>query len=335
MQTIVLRQWGQADILKVEEAPGPAPQSLGADEVLLDVHYSGINFADIIMRLGFYQDAPPRPFTPGYEVSGIIQAVGRDVTNVKVGDEVFAGTFFGGYASQVKLPSWQVIPRPSHLTLKESAGLTVAFLTANSALFGMGRVRAGDKVMIDCATGGVGTMALELLKGMGVEVLGLTSSAGKKDFIRSFGARAMTHEEFYADPKEKDYDMILNSQGGSTLKKHLSKLAPTGRVVCLGVAEGITGKRNPIALLKTVFAMWNLSVLKLFDMNSGLFGLNALKLMENTEWIKARMGDFKLIEEKKIRPVIGATFKASEAAQAHKMIETRQARGKVLLSWKE
>ncbi len=337
MRCIPIVSFGEAKTLKVcELSPSEIKQkeTLADDEVLIEVHYSGINFADIVMRLGFYPDAPPRPFVPGYEVSGVVKKIGAKVGNCNIGDKVYAGTFFGGHSDYVKIPQWQVLKLPAHLGLEQAAGVPVAFITAYNAFFRMGRVQDGDKIMLDCASGGVGSMALFLLKGMKVDVLGLTSSPSKKSSIEKWGARAMTHEEF-AKSNELDFNFILNSQGGKSIRKHFSHLAPTGRIVCLGVSEGIKeGKRDYLQILKTVISMPRFSVMELFNHNKGVFALNALHLMENQEWIKKRMADFNIIEEKKIVPFIGEIYQAEDVAQAHKALENKKVTGKVLLQWR-
>lgn len=337
MKHIPILKFGEAKTLKVLDLSSKEQaekEDLKEGEVLIEVHFSGINFADIIMRLGFYSDAPPKPFTPGYEVSGIVSKVGNKVTKVRPGDRVYAGTFFGGYSDYVKVPDWQAIPLPSHLSLEQGACLPVAFITSYHFLFSMARVRMGDKIMIDCATGGVGTMALLLLKNEKIDVVGLTSSPSKKKYVEELGARAMTHAEFFQS-KEKDFDFILNSQGGKTIRQHFNLLAPNGRIVCLGISGGINdGKRDILSILKTVVTMPRFSVIELFNHNKGVFALNALHLMKNEEWIKKRMKDFDLIESKKISPHVGAIFKAEEVEQAHRAIENKKITGKVLLQWR-
>src|SRR5262245_16536469 len=124
---IVIEKYGSAKALKLRDLTPRAPAD---DEVAIDVAYSGVNFADIQMRLGFYPDAPKRPFVPGYEVSGKIAAVGKGVTGLAVGDAVVAGTYFGGYASNVTVPAHQVFKLPAAIDLAAGAALPVAFFTA-------------------------------------------------------------------------------------------------------------------------------------------------------------------------------------------------------------
>jgi len=305
-------------------------EKLKSDEIIIDVHYSGINFADVVMRLGMYKDAPPKPFTPGYEVSGIVLKVGSKVSNFKVGDRVMAGTRFGGYTSKLKVPSWQVIKLNQNLNLQEGASVPVNFITAHIALHEFGRIRANDKILIDCATGGVGVFCIQMAKNVGAQVIGLTSSADKKDFINELGAIAFTHDEFEAS-NEKDFDFILNSRGGSSIKKQYRLLSKSGKLCCIGLQEAIRdGKSNIFLKLKSVFSTPIYPLLMLVMNSKSVGGFNALDYFEDQEWM---MKNLKIMENSQCKPHVGAVFDASEVGLAHEFLEQRKARGKVLLKW--
>jgi NADPH2:quinone reductase len=328
---VAIEKYGPAHTLRLREEPARDP---GAGEVAIDVAYSGVNFADIQMRLGFYPDAPKRPFVPGYEVSGRVAAVGPDVDGLRVGDPVAAGTYFGGYASRVVIPAAQVLRVPSGIGLDAAAALPVNFFTAHVALFEMARVRAGDRVLIECATGGVGVLAMQLARQAGAEVTGLTTSAHKKAFIESYGAIALTRGEFKADPARRGYDLVLNASGGAEIKWQRARLGITGRMVCIGVSSGVKdGKRNlprmAIAALRTP----RISVLKLFDENTGIYALNALHVLRDPAWIARLTAAFDDFTRLGVAPHVGKVFPADEVARAHAYLETRQATGKVLLAW--
>lgn len=331
-QQIAIEKYGPATTLAVREQT--ADRGVGDDEVAIAVKYSGINFADIQMRLGFYPDAPKKPFVPGYEVSGYIEEVGKNVTNFKPGDRVVAGTYFGGYQSRVTVPAYQAFPLPAGVDLAEGAAIPVCFFTAQIALFEMGRVRAGDKVLIECATGGVGTLAIQMAKHVGAEVVGLTTTPAKKSYIEELGATAYTRDEFYADASLTGFDFILNASGGKEVKRQLKRLGLTGRMVCIGVNSGVKdGKRNIFRMVKAVLQMPRLSVLKMFDANAGVFGLNALRVLEDETWVRRLTESLATIEDMQLKPHVGKVFPSNEVAQAHEYLQTRQAKGKVLLSW--
>src|SRR5688572_30444532 len=328
---IGIDQVGTAQTLKLREIAPPAP---GDGEVAIAVAYSGINFADIQMRLRFYPDAPKKPFVPGYEVSGKVTAVGRNVTDVKPGDAVVAGTYFGGYSSHVTIPSRQVFRLPTTIDLAAGAALPVNYFTAQLALFEMARVRKGDRVLIECATGGVGVLAIQMARHAGAEVTGLTTSPHKKGFIEELGAKAYTRDEFQADTSLRGYDMILNSSGGKFINWQRARLGITGRMVCIGISSGVKdGKRNYLRIATAALQTPRISVLKLFDANTGIYALNALHVLQDEKWVERLTKAMVGVEQMSLRPHVGKVFKAENVAEAHSFLETKQATGKVLLSW--
>ena len=319
---------GPATVLQVQEAD--FDDEVASDEVIIDVKYSGINFADIMMRLGLYRDAPKKPFIPGYEVSGVVAKVGSAVTKFKVGDEVMAGTRFGGYVNCIKLPDWQVLNLPEGFNLQEGAALPVNFITAYIALQEFGRIRQGDKALIDSATGGVGVVFLQMCQQAGASAVGLTTTPAKKEFIESFGATAYTREEF-DQSDEKDFDFILNSSGGKTLKAQYQLLSKSGKLCCIGLQSMIkNGRGGFFSMLRAALASPWFPILKLVVESKSVSGFNALKYFDDDPWMKKHLYQ---IEKTNIRPHIGDIFKASEAAQAHEHLQQRKAKGKVLLQW--
>jgi len=330
-QQIAIEKFGSASTLHVQDL---APRPPADDEVAIDVAYSGVNFADIQMRLGFYPDAPKKPFVPGYEVSGTITALGRNVKDLSVGDRVVAGTYFGGYASHVTIPARQVFKLPSGVDLAGGAALPVNYFTAQLALFEMARVRAGDRVLIECATGGVGVLATQMARHAGAEVTGLTTSPHKKGFIEALGAKAYTREEFRADASLRGYDMILNASGGAEINWQRARLGITGRMVCIGISSGVKdGKRNFARIATAALRTPRISVLKLFDANTGIFALNALHVLQDPAWVEKLTRSMTRIEEMHLEPHVGKVFPAAEVGAAHAFLETKQATGKVLLQW--
>ena len=330
-QDIVIEKFGSAQTLKLREI---APRTPSDDEVAIEVAYSGINFADIQMRLGFYPDAPKKPFVPGYEVSGKVTAVGKHVTDVKPGDAVVAGTYFGGYASHVTIPARQVFRLPTSIDLAAGAALPVNYFTAQLALFEMARIRRGDRVLIECATGGVGVLATQMARHAGAEVTGLTTSPHKKAFIESLGAKAVTREEFRADATLTNYDFILNASGGAEIQWQRARLGLTGRMVCVGISSGVKdGKRNFARIALAALRTPRISVLKLFDANTGIYALNALHVLRDPTWIERLTKSMITIEQMGLRPHVGKVFPATDVADAHTFLETKQATGKVLLAW--
>lgn len=328
-KVIEITKYGPATILKVEEDTSEL-KALSDKEVLVEVHFSGINFADIIMRLGLYRDAPPKPFIPGYEVSGIIKEVGLQVSKFKVGDKVMAGTRFGGYVSHLVLSEEHVYPLPEGFSLEEGAAFPVNFLTSYIALQEFGRVRSNDKILIENATGGVGVIGMQMAKSFGAQVVGLTTTPSKKEFIETYGAKAFTVDEFIRSD-EQDFDFILSSSGGNKLKEQYRRLKKSGKLVCIGVQGAVKkGKSNPLMMLKEAISAPIYSILKLTMDSKMMGGFNALKYFDDEEWIKHAMKD---ISSGSYRPYIGKVFKAQDVAEAHECLENKKTRGKVLLSW--
>ncbi len=328
---IVIEKFGPASSLVLRDS---APRAPGPDEVSIDVAFSGVNFADVQMRIGLYPDAPKKPFVPGYEISGTITAVGKNVKELRPGDRVVAGTYFGGYASQVTIPAHQVFQLPAAYDLAAGAALPVAYFTAQLAVFEMARVRKGDRILIESATGGVGVVAMQMARHVGAEVTGLTTSAHKKAFIESHGATAYTLDEFHADDSLRGYDFILNSSGGGSIQWQRKRLQMTGRMVCIGMSSGVKdGKRNLLRVASALIKMPRISVIKLFNDNTGIYALNALHVLRDPQWIARLTKSMSTIEQMHLAPHVGKVFAATDVASAHAFLETKQATGKVLLSW--
>jgi NADPH2:quinone reductase len=333
LHSIPIKRFGPASTLAPETstlsvAPGPG-------EVLVRARYTGVSFADIHMRLGLYPAAPPRPYVPGLELSGVIDAVGDGVTRLAVGDEVVAGsTKLGAYASHVVLPEATVFALPRGLDLREGAALPVNYVTCHVALFEMGRIRAGDRVLVEGASGGIGNIATQLALHAGATVTGLTTSAEKKPFIAASGATPYTEAEFYADESIRGFDFVLNATGGASVRRQLARLAQTGRMVCIGMSSAIPdGRRSLFHLVKAFLSSPRLSAMELRNSNRGIYGLNTLAIMRDEEWLARVTASFARVTEIGLRPHVDRVFDFRDVAAAHAYLESRRARGKVLLSW--
>jgi len=328
---IAITKYGPAQSLRLRDV---APRAPGDDEVAIDVAFSGVNFADVQMRIGLYPDAPKKPFVPGYEVSGKVSQIGKNVRDVKIGDAVVAGCYFGGYASTITVPASQVFKLPTKFDLAAGAALPVAYFTAQLAVSEMGRVRKGDRVLIEPGTGGVGVIATQMARHLGAEVTGLTTSEHKKPFITALGATAYTLDEFRGDAQLAGYDFILNSSGGGNIQWQRKRLGLTGRIVCIGMSSGVkNGKRNLLTVASALIQMPRISILKLFNDNTGVYALNALHVLRDPTWIARLTRSMDTIEPMGIQPHVGKVFPATEVAAAHEFLETKQATGKVLLQW--
>jgi NADPH:quinone reductase-like Zn-dependent oxidoreductase len=336
MRQIWITKYGPPEVLAVREAPDPEPRP---DEVRIRVQASGINFADVIGRIGAYPDLPPAPVVPGYEVSGRIDAVGAAVGGEWLGREVFGHTHFGGYADAVCVPLQQVFPCPPGLPVSEAAAIPVNYLTAWQLLVVMGSLRRGDTVLVHSAGGGVGIAATQIAKHIGARVIG-TASAGKHEQLRALGVDHLIDyrtEDFEARTREitngRGVELILDAVGGASLRKGYRVLAPTGRIGVFGISSAVTGKtRSVLELLRMLVSTPRFNPLSLMSANKGVFGVNLGHLSGEVDRLRGwGLELMDLYEKGAIKPVIARTFKFDDAAAAHHFIQDRQNIGKVLL----
>jgi NADPH:quinone reductase-like Zn-dependent oxidoreductase len=189
-------------------------------------------------------------------------------------------------------------------------------------------------VLIECATGGVGVLAIQMARHAGAEVTGLTTSPHKKKFIEDLGAKAYTRDEFRANESLRGYDFILNASGGAEINWQRARLGLTGRMVCIGISSGVKdGKRNFVRIATAALRTPRISVLKLFDANSGIFALNALHVLQDPTWVEKLTKSMVGVEQMNLKPHVGKVFPAAEVGSAHEFLQTKQATGKVLLHW--
>jgi synaptic vesicle membrane protein VAT-1 len=240
MRQIWITKFGPPEVLAVREAPDPEPKP---DEVRIRVEASGVNFADIVNRVGLYPDLPPIPVVPGYEVSGRIDAAGADVDSNWIGRDVLAMTHFGGYADVICVPLQQVFPRPSSMSALEAAALPVNYFTAWQLVVVMGGLKPGETVLVHSAGGGVGIAAIQIAKHIGATVIG-TASASKHSELRALGVDHLIDyrtEDFEVRAREithgRGVELILDAIGGDSLKKGYRLLAPTGRLGMFGISS--------------------------------------------------------------------------------------------------
>jgi NADPH:quinone reductase-like Zn-dependent oxidoreductase len=227
-----------------------------------------------------------------------------------------------------------VFKLPAGIDLEAGAALPVNYFTAQLALFEMARIRKGDRILIEPASGGVGVLAIQMARFVGAEVTGLTTSPHKKSFIEELGAKAYTVDEFHADSSLRGYDLVINSSGGASIEWQRKRLGMTGRIICLGMSSMTkNGKRNYFKIASALLRTPRISVLKLFDVNTGVYALNALHVLRDPVWIEKLTSSMTEISAMHLKPHVGKVFEATDVAAAHAFLETKQATGKVLLHW--
>jgi NADPH:quinone reductase-like Zn-dependent oxidoreductase len=336
MRQIVIPRIGGPEVLELREAPDPRP---GAGEVLVDVEASGVNFADIVARMGLYPDAPPLPAVVGYEVAGRVAAVGDGTRSLPEGSPVIAMTRFGGYADKVVVPALQVVPIPEGLSFAEAAAIPVTYLTAWLCLVELGHLRAGHRVLVHAAAGGVGQAAVQICRAFGAEVIG-TASASKHARLREAGVAHCidyTTQDFEHAVLEltggTGVDLVLDSVGGGSIKKSYRVLAPMGRLFMFGISALAPGKRRSLlAALRGVLAMPRFGAIRMMNENRGVFGVNLGHLWDRAEDLR-RMLEAILarVISGELRPVVDRTFGFDEAGAAHAYLQDRKNFGKVVL----
>jgi NADPH:quinone reductase-like Zn-dependent oxidoreductase len=337
MRQVVIVKHGAPHVLQPREAADPVPRG---GEVRIAVRAAGVNFADIMARLGLYPDAPRPPVVVGYEVAGVIDAVGPGVAPFRAGDHVLALTRFGGYASSVVVPEAFVFPRPSGLSDVDAAAVPVNYLTAFLALYRLANVGAGETVLIYGAGGGVGIAATQLARLRGAVVIG-TASAAKLAAIRSLGVdHPIDHqrEDVGAEVQRltsgRGADVILDPIGGRSFAVSYRLLAPLGRLVLYGVSSIAPGERRSLwRVVRTMFALPAFRPLSLMNHNRAVLGLNLGHLWGETRQLREAM-DLLLQElaTGRLRPVIAKTFPLEGAADAHRYLQSRSNIGKVVLT---
>ena len=338
-KSILVTKSGGPEVLRIHEEKSVP---VGSHSVRIQVTAAGVNFADLMMRMGLYPEAPKTPFVPGYELSGIIREVGPNVQSLRVGDRVFGGVRFGGYTNEAVVHEAQVRKIPGKLTDVEAAAIPVNFLTAWIALHEMARVRKGDQVLIQSAAGGVGTAAVQIAVQAGARVVGLVSSKAKEPALRALGvAEVITYEEFARAPQEstRRFQIILDSHGGNSLKKNLKNLAAGGRVVTFGAAQLVGGRKRGLSrMLSFLFQTPILTPFGLMDQNIGIFGLNVLPLFEdpNPDHPQLIYQIFDKIvagfANGSFKAIVSKTFPLEQAGAAHDFLQSRSTIGKVVLT---
>lgn len=336
MRQIVTTANGDIDVLKVQEKPDPTPRD---DEVVIRVRAAGLNFADILARQGLYPDGPPKPCVMGYEVSGVVDSVGKDVNRSFIGKSVVALTRFGGQSEMIAVKATQMFEKPEKLTFEQAAAIPVNYLTAYALIVVMGSLHEGESVLIHNAGGGVGLAALDIAKKIGAVTYG-TASHGKHKFLTE---RGLDHP---IDYRNQDWqpqlmqltnghgvDLIMDPIGGAHWKKSYNALRSTGRLGMFGVstasANGISGK---LKMLKAVVQMPRFHPLVLLNKNRGVFGLNLGHMWHEPEKVALWMRDLlRGVDEEWINPHVDQAFSFDDVGKAHRRLEERKNIGKVIL----
>jgi NADPH:quinone reductase-like Zn-dependent oxidoreductase len=341
MRAVVITRHGGPEVLAVRELPDPA---VDPGRVRIEVRAAGINFADLMARSGMYPDAPPLPSVVGYEVAGIVEAVGEGVESCAAGDRVMAATRFGGHAELCSVAARDVLPLPAEMSFEQGAAVPVNYGTAYAGVVLMGGLREGDRLLVHAAAGGVGIAATQLAAARGAEVFG-TASAAKHDAIRAQGVdHAIDYRtvDFEAEVLRltggEGIDIAFDAIGPTSFRKDYRLLRPGGRLVCYGLSEVQSGEgRDLAAAVKGLVRMTTATMpwwksMAIMNENKGVFGLNMLHWWDregSLDRVVAPLADD--LAAGRLEPVVAASFPFDEAAAAHRYIHERRNVGKVVL----
>jgi NADPH:quinone reductase-like Zn-dependent oxidoreductase len=330
MRAVVITKHGGPEVLRVQERPDP---EIGAGQVRIAVAAAGINFADVMARMGLYQDAPKTPCVVGYEVAGTILELGEGVDGLLHGQRVLAGTQFGGYASQVVVPAADVVRLPDRLSFEQGAAIPVNYATAWAGLIGYGNLQPGERVLVHSAGGGVGIAATQIAKRGGAEVCG-TASPGKHARCMELGVDRIV--DYTKSGWERDvgkFDVILDAVGGKSFRLSYSLLRPGGRLVAFGASAVVSGqRRNLVTALGAVARMPRFNMIKQMSESKAVIGLNMLTLWKDRGSLQPWIGPLdELLADGTVEPVVAGDFSFEDAGAAQTMITERRNVGKVVL----
>lgn len=303
----------------------PDPEA-GAGEVLLDVAATAVNRADVMQRMGHYPPPPGAPAWPGLECSGRIAALGAGVSSWAVGDEVCALLSGGGYAEQVAVPAGQLLPIPAGVSVVDAAGLPEVSSTVWSNVFMQARLVAGEVFLVHGGSSGIGTMAIQLAKQHGARVFCTAGSEAKRERCRELGAEVAIdyrNEDFVTVVRDRTdghgADVVLDNMGASYLSRNVDVLAAGGRLAVIGLQGGAKGELDLGSLLAKRGSVAATS-------------LRARPASEKAEIVTAvRDNVWPAVESGAVRPVIHAILPLRQAAEAHRLVESSEHIGKVLL----
>ena len=338
MKALLITEHGPPEVLRVQERPDPQPQ---AGQVRVRVRAAGINFADLLARVGLYPESPKAPCVVGYEFAGEVESLGEGVEGFSVGDRVLGGCRFGGYAELVVTGVAEVLPLPEDWSYEEGAALPVNYGTAYAGLVRYGAVHERERVLLHAAAGGVGIAGTQIAKIVGAEVFG-TASPAKHEAIHSFGVDHpidYRNQDFVAEVRRiagerRPLDLVMDAVGGRSFKRSFSLLRAGGRLVCFGASSVQSGERRsrPRAV-KALAQMPRFYPLKLMSESKAVIGLNMLTLWDSKRSLDELVQPLRRwMDEERIRPVVAEAFPLERGAEAHRYLHEGKNVGKVVLT---
>lgn len=322
MKAVQLQEYGGPEVLEIVEIERPVPKGR---EVLIEIKAIGVNYADTARREGQYVVKTPLPFIPGAEIAGVIAAVGELVTNVKPGMRVVTLIESGGYSEFALADERSLIPLPEQLDFQNAVALPLQGLSAYHVLKTMGRLEKGETVLVHAAAGGVGTLSVQLAKLFGAgKIIATASSPEKLELARQMGADVLVN---YTEPNwvdqvleatgGKGVDVALEMVGGEVFNKTLKCLATFGRLVVFGAASGEQSRMYPASLMAR---------------NQSVIGFFLPQIMRKPELLQTSLVELlSYLGEGKLKLTLGGVFPLEEAADVHRLLQSRKTTGKLIL----
>ncbi|MBM3128705.1 MAG: quinone oxidoreductase [Chloroflexi bacterium] len=320
MKAIRVNQYGDADVLQSADIAAPEPQP---GEARVQIEASGVNYIDTYQRSGLYK--VPLPFILGQEAAGVVDAVGADVTEVKPGDRVAYASAMGAYAEYAIVPAWRLVPVPEGVSAQQAAAVMVQGMTAHYLACDTFPLKPGDTALVHAAAGGVGLLLVQIAKARGARVIGTVSTEDKATLARQMGADDVilyTETDFESVVKQltenKGVDVVYDSVGKTTFDKSLNCLRPRGYIVLYGASSGPVPPLDPQVLNAKGSLFLTRPMLAHYTANRAELLLRANALFD---WMRAG----------KLSVRIDRTFPLAQAAEAHRALQSRATKGKILL----
>lgn len=320
MKAVRVHITGGPEVLQFEEMALPEPK---AGEVRVKIHAAGVNYIDTYQRSGLYQ--VPRPFTLGQEAAGVVDALGADVTEVQIGERVAYASALGAYAEYALVPAWRLVHVPEEITAAQAAAVMLQGMTAHYLACDTFPLKPGDTALIHAAAGGVGLLLIQIAKLRGARVIGTMSTEDKALLAKQNGADEVilyTETDFEPVVKQltdgKGVDVVYDSVGKTTFDKSLNCLRPRGVMVLFGASSGpvpsfdpqVLNAKGSLFLTRPMLAHYTANRTELLQRANDLF-----------DWMRAG----------KLHVRIDRTFPLYAAADAHRALQSRATKGKILL----
>ncbi|MET8311334.1 NADPH:quinone oxidoreductase family protein [Micromonospora sp. NPDC005173] len=323
MRAALVKEFGPPSGLVVEDVPDLVP---GPGEVVIEVGAVSVNFPDILVVEGTYQNLPERPFSPGKEAAGRVKAVGEGVERVRIGQRVLALVEFGGYAEQLRVPEELVMELPDGMSYESAAASGLVYSTAYFGLLRRGQLKPGETVLVTGAGGGVGSAGVQLAKAYGARVIALAQDAAKAELARQQGADVVLtstpetlRDDLLAATDGKGVDVVLEMLGGDFLTQIIRATAWEGRIVIVGFASGGQDPIKPGHVLVKSISIVGLQSSDYRDRMPGL--------------MRSTMAEvFHLFVEGKVNAAVDTTFPLEKASDALQYVKDGRVKGKVVLT---